>query len=253
MYFESHAHYDDEKFNQDRYELINEMHEKGVSYIVNAGSDVESSAAGINLSAKFPFFYAAVGVHPHESENMSEEDINILRNYSKNEKVVAIGEIGLDFHYDFSPREIQKKWFIKQLSLAKELDMPVIIHSRDASAECFNIIKDSGVRKGVIHSYSGSWQMALDYIKLGFYIGVGGVVTFKNAKKTVETVLKIPIEKILLETDSPYLAPEPVRGTRNNSQNLKYICEKVAQIKQMEPKEVARITVFNSENLFFTK
>ncbi len=184
---------------------------------------------------------------------MSEEDIQILRNYSKNEKVVAIGEIGLDFYYDFSPRDLQRKWFIRQLELAKELDMPVIIHSREASAECFDIIKESGVKKGVIHSYSGSAQMALDYIKLGFYIGVGGIVTFKNAKKSVDTVSKIPLGKILIETDSPYLAPEPVRGSRNNSQNLKYICEKIAQIKQITPEEVACTTAENSKNLFFVK
>ncbi len=224
-----------------------------MSYIVNAASDIKSSLDGINLSREFSFFYAAVGVHPHEVENMSEEDIQILRNYSKNEKVVAIGEIGLDFYYDFSPRDLQRKWFIRQLELAKELDMPVIIHSREASAECFDIIKESGVKKGVIHSYSGSAQMALDYIKLGFYIGVGGIVTFKNAKKSVDTVSKIPLGKILIETDSPYLAPEPVRGGRNNSQNLKYICEKIAQIKQITPEEVACTTAENSKNLFFVK
>ena len=252
-YFESHAHYDDRKFDNDRYELIKKIHEGGVSYIVNAASDIKSSLDGINLSHEFSFFYAAVGVHPHEVENMSEEDIQILRNYSKNEKVVAIGEIGLDFYYDFSPRDLQRKWFIRQLELAKELDMPVIIHSREASAECFDIIKESGVKKGVIHSYSGSAQMALDYIKLGFYIGVGGIVTFKNAKKSVDTVSKIPLGKILIETDSPYLAPEPVRGSRNNSQNLKYICEKIAQIKQITPEEVACTTAENSKNLFFVK
>ena len=250
MYFESHAHYDDRKFDNDRYELIKKIHEGGVSYIVNAASDIKSSLDGINLSHEFSFFYAAVGVHPHEVENMSEEDIQILRNYSKNEKVVAIGEIGLDFYYDFSPRDLQRKWFIRQLELAKELDMPVIIHSREASAECFDIIKESGVKKGVIHSYSGSAQMALDYIKLGFYIGVGGIVTFK---KSVDTVSKIPLGKILIETDSPYLAPEPVRGSRNNSQNLKYICEKIAQIKQITPEEVACTTAENSKNLFFVK
>jgi len=253
MYFESHAHYDDEKFDSDRYELIREMHENGVSHIVNAASDMKSSLAGIKLSSEFPFFYAAVGVHPHEVDNMSGDDIQVLRNYAKNEKVVAIGEIGLDFYYDFSPRDLQKKWFVRQLELAKELDMPVIIHSREASADCFEIIKKSGVNKGVIHSFSGSRQMALQYIDLGFYIGVGGIVTFKNARKSVETVSSIPLGKILVETDSPYLAPVPVRGTRNNSQNLKYICEKIAQIKQTEPEEVARVTAENSKNLFSLK
>lgn len=253
MYFESHAHYDDEKFDSDRYELIEEMHKNGVDYIINAGADMKSSLAGIHLSEKFPFFYAAVGVHPHDAENMTEEDIQTLREYSKNKKVVAIGEIGLDYYYDFSPRDLQKKWFIRQLELALELDLPVIIHSREAAKECFDIIKESNVRKGVIHSYSGSYQMALDYIDMGFYIGIGGMVTFKNARKPIETVKNIPIEKILIETDSPYLSPVPLRGTRNNSQNLKYICDKIGEIKQIDPEIVAKITFENSMELFSLK
>ncbi len=253
MYFESHAHYDDEKFDLDRYKLIEEMHKNGVEYIVNAGADMKSSLAGVELCERFPFFYAAVGVHPHDAENMTEADIQTLREYSKNDKVVAIGEIGLDYHYDFSPRDLQRKWFVRQLELAKELDLPVIIHSREAAQECFDIIKESNVRKGVIHSYSGSYQMALDYIDMGFYIGIGGMVTFKNAKKPVETVRNIPIEKILIETDSPYLSPVPKRGDRNNSQNLKYICDKIGEIKQIQPEKVAKITLENSLDLFSLK
>jgi len=253
VYFESHAHYDDKKFDKDRFELIEEMHNNGVDFIVNAASDLKSSLVGIEIASQFSFFYAAVGVHPHESENMSEEDIKTLRKLSENDKVVAIGEIGLDFHYDFSPRDLQRKWFKRQLQLAKEIDLPVIIHSRDAAKECFDIIKESCVSKGVIHSYSGSWQMALDYIDLGFYIGIGGMVTFKNAKKPIETVEKVPLDRILLETDSPYLSPEPVRGTRNNSQNLCYICDKIAQIKQISSENVAEITFQNSLELFSLK
>ncbi len=253
MYFESHAHYDDEAFDSDRYELIEKMHENGIEYIINAGSDIASSLKGINISEKYPYFYCAVGVHPHEVENMTEEDIETLRKYAQNEKVVAVGEIGLDYYYDADFKEIQKKWFRRQLELAYELDMPVIIHAREASQDCFDIIKGSKVRKGVIHSYSGSAQMALDYIKLGFYIGVGGIVTFKNARKPIETVEKIPLNRILLETDSPYLSPVPLRGTRNNSQNLKYICEKIAQIKQTTPNEVAEVTTKNSKSLFLRK
>lgn len=253
MYFESHAHYDDEKFDSDRFQLIKEMNENGVDYIINAGVDVKSSLAGINLSSEFSFFYAAVGVHPHEVESISENDIQTLKEYSKNEKVVAIGEIGLDYYYEFSPKELQRKWFIRQLELAKELDLPVIIHSRDAAQECFDIIKNSGVNKGVIHSYSGSAQMAKDYIDLGFHIGVGGIITFKNARKLIETVESVPIERILVETDSPYLSPVPLRGTRNNSQNLKYICDKIAQVKQIEPENVAKITSENAINLFVQK
>ncbi len=253
MYFESHAHYDDEKYDLDRFELIGKMHENGVDYIINAGSDLKSSLAGINISSAFPFFYAAVGVHPHEVSDMTDDDIKTLRKYAENENVVAVGEIGLDFYYDFSPRELQRKWFVRQLELAKEIDLPVIIHSREAAKECFDIIKNSGVRKGVIHSYSGSWQMALDYVELGFYIGIGGMVTFKNARKPIETVEKVPIDRILLETDSPYLSPVPLRGTRNNSQNLKYICDKIAQIKQISPENVAKITSENSMELFSLK
>lgn len=253
MYFESHAHYDDEKFDEDRLELIEEMHKGGVDYIINAGADMNSSLAGIRLSEKFPFFYAAVGVHPHDAENMIEEDIETLKEYCKNPKVVAVGEIGLDYYYDFSPRDKQRIWFERQLELAEETDMPVIIHSRDAAKECFDIIKGSGVRRGVIHSFSGSCQMALDYIDMGFYIGVGGIVTFKNAKKPVETVKNIPLEKILIETDSPYLSPVPKRGSRNNSQNLRYICNKIGEIKQIDPEIVAEITMKNGLELFDIK
>ncbi len=253
MYFESHAHYDDEKFNEDRYDLIETMHKNGIDYIVNAASDLQSSRFGIEIAEKFPYYYSAVGVHPHEVETLTEKDIETIKEYTKNEKVVAIGEIGLDYYYDFSPRDLQRKWFIRQLELAKELDMPVIIHSRDAAQECFDIIKESNVTKGVIHSYSGSSQMANDYINLGFYIGIGGMLTFKNARKPVETVKNIPIERILIETDSPYLSPVPVRGTRNNSQNLKYICEKIAQIKQIPHEKVAKITLENAKELFSLK
>jgi TatD DNase family protein len=253
MYFESHAHYDDKRFDDDRYETIERVYANGVDYIVNSGSDMNSSEFGIELSHKYPFFYAAVGIHPHETKDIKQEDMLKLLAMSKDEKVVAIGEIGLDYYYDLSPRDIQRKWFEKQLDLSIEAKLPVIIHSRDAAGECFDIIKNSGVRKGVIHSYSGSVEMALDYIEMGFYIGVGGIVTFKNAKKTANVVKSIPISKILIETDSPYLTPEPNRGVRNDSQNLKYIVEKIAQIKQIEPEKVAEITMVNAKELFFEK
>lgn len=253
MYFESHAHYDDERFDSDREQLIEEMHKNGVDYIINAGADVESSLAGICLCDSFPFFYAAVGVHPHEAENMTKEELEKLEEYSRHKKVIAIGEIGLDYYYDFSERDKQRFWFRKQLELAEKVGLPVIIHSRDAAQECFDIIKASNIRRGVIHSYSGSVEMAQSYIEMGFYIGIGGIVTFKNAKKPIEVTEQIPIEKILIETDSPYLSPVPVRGKRNNSQNLKYICEKIGQIKQISPEKVASETMKNAFNLFFEK
>ena len=250
MYCESHAHYDDERFDEDRDTLLASFPAEGIETVVNASSDIKSSKASIALSEKYPFFYAAVGVHPHEVENITEADIDELRELSKHPKVVAIGEIGLDYYYDLSPRDLQRHWFKRQLELADELKMPVIIHSRDAAQECFDIIKNSNVRNGVIHCYSGSAEMAEEYIKMGFYIGVGGSLTFKNNKKGVETVERIPIEKILIETDSPYLAPVPYRGKRNDSRLLKYVVERISQIKNIPENDICNITKNNAQNLF---
>lgn len=250
MYFESHAHYDDERFDEDRDTLLASFPAEGIETVVNASSDIKSSKASIALSEKYPFFYAAVGVHPHEVDSITEADINELRELSKHPKVVAIGEIGLDYYYDLSPRDLQRHWFKRQLELADELKMPVIIHSRDAAQECFDIIKNSNVRNGVIHCYSGSAEMAEEYIKMGFYIGVGGSLTFKNNKKGVETVERIPIEKILIETDSPYLAPVPYRGKRNDSRLLKYVVERISQIKNIPENDICNITKNNAQNLF---
>lgn len=251
MYFDTHAHFDDEKFDENRDILIEEMHSNGVDYIINVGADIKSSQKSMELAEKYDFIYAAVGVHPHEVENMTDGDIDKLRKFAEYEKVVAIGEIGLDYYYDFSSRDKQRYWFERQLKLAYELNLPVSIHSREAARETFDIIKNSNVRKGVIHAYSGSAEMAKDYIDMGFYIGVGGVVTFKNAKKLIDVVSLAPIERILLETDSPYLSPVPVRGTVNNSQNLKYVAEKIGEIKQIEPKKVCEITAQNAKGIFW--
>ena len=250
MYFESHAHYDDERFDEDRDTLLASFPAEGIETVVNASSDIKSSKASIALSEKYPFCYSAVGIHPHEVENITEADIDELRELSKHPKVVAIGEIGLDYYYDLSPRDLQRHWFKRQLELADELKMPVIIHSRDAAQECFDIIKNSNVRNGVIHCYSGSAEMAEEYIKMGFYIGVGGSLTFKNNKKGVETVERIPIEKILIETDSPYLAPVPYRGKRNDSRLLKYVVERISQIKNIPENDICNITKNNAQNLF---
>ena len=215
-YFDSHAHYDDKRFKQDREELLRELLPScGVSNVINVGCDVKSSEMSIHLAEKYDYIYAAVGVHPHELYDMSSQTIAKLKKLSEHKKVVAIGEIGLDYYYDTHPKELQRFWFRQQLRLAEETNLPVIIHSRDASQETFDIIKASSVRRGSIHCYSGSAQMALDYVKMGFSIGVGGVVTFSNAKKLVETVAAIPMESILIETDCPYLAPNPNRGKRN--------------------------------------
>ncbi len=251
MFFDSHAHYDDDVFNEDREELLNSLFQNDVNYIVNASSNMLSSKASIELSNKYSHLYAAVGVHPSEINEMSEDAIDTLKTMCKdNSKVVAIGEIGLDYHYDRQNSETQKYWFERQIQIAKETNLPVIIHSREASQDSFNIIKKSNLKKGVIHCYSGSTEMALEYIKMGFYIGVGGVVTFNNAKKLVEVVETIPLTKILIETDCPYLAPVPNRGKRNDSHNLIYVAEKIAQIKQISSNKVAKITSENAKELF---
>lgn len=251
-YFESHAHYDDKRFREDREELLGELLPASrVNHVINIGCDVKSSEMSIRLADRYDYIYAAVGVHPHELYDMSSQTIAKLKKLSEHPKVVAIGEIGLDYYYDTHPRELQRFWFRQQLRLAEEVNKPVIIHSREASQETFDIIQSTNVRRGSIHCYSGSAQMAQDYVKMGFHIGVGGVVTFSNAKKLVETVEAIPIESILIETDCPYLAPNPNRGKRNDSTNLKYIVEKIAEIKNMTPEDVAKITESNAKSLFF--
>lgn len=251
MYFESHAHYDDGRFKNDREEILNLLPSCGIDYVINVGCDMKSSRESIKMAEKYDYIYAAVGVHPHDAENMKESDLDEIRQMSNHKKVVAIGEIGLDFYYDNSPRDVQRYWFKRQLEIVKELNKPVIIHSRDASQETFDIIKESGVKKGVIHCYSGSAQMAMDYVKMGFYIGVGGVVTFSNSKKLVEVVETIQLEQILIETDSPYLSPIPNRGKRNDSRNLQFVVEKIAKIKDISPEKVANITKLNAKQLFF--
>ena len=253
MYFETHAHYDDKKFDEDRNDILNSLKENNIEYVVNVGADMKSSYDSIKLSQKYDFIYASVGVHPHEARNMKEEDYKILEQWLQYDKVVALGEIGLDYYYDFSPREVQREVFKKQLKICENITKPVIIHSRDANQEVFDIIKESKVRKGVIHAFSGSLEMALEYIKLGFFIGVGGVLTFKNANKLVNVVENIPLEHILIETDSPYLSPVPVRGTRNNSQNLKYIVEKISEIKHIEKENVEKITLETAKMFFCIK
>ena len=254
QYFDSHAHYDDKRFREDREELLRELlPASGVSHIINIGCDIKSSEQSIRLADRYDYIYAAVGVHPHELYDMSSQTIAKLKKLSEHPKVVAIGEIGLDYYYDTHPRELQRFWFRQQLRLAEEVALPVVIHSREASQETFDIIQSTQVRRGSIHCYSGSAQMAVDYVKMGFHIGVGGVVTFSNAKKLVETVEAVPIEHILIETDCPYLSPNPNRGKRNDSSNLKYVVEKIAEIKKMTPEAVAKITAENAKSLFLTK
>lgn len=251
MYFESHAHFDDRQFKEDREELLELLPSCGIDHVINVGCDLKSSKQSIRLADRYDYVYAAVGIHPHELYDMSSQTIDELRRLSDRKKVVAIGEIGLDYHYDTHPRQLQQFWFRQQLRLAESVNKPVIIHSRDASQETFDIITSSNVRRGVIHCYSGAAPMAVDYTKMGFYVGIGGVVTFPNAKKLIEVVEAIPLEKILIETDSPYLSPVPNRGKRNDSRNLEFIVKKIAEIKKTDPKNVAEITSKNAQNLFF--
>lgn len=242
MIFETHGHYDDEQFDEDRERLIAEFLEKDIDKVMNVGADMQSSRNSVELAGKYPHFYAAVGVHPSEVGDLTEDDMQALKQMTlENPKVKAIGEIGLDYHFDDDPpRDVQKKWFIRQLELAQELGMPIIIHSRDAASDTMEILKDmdGGRNGGVIHCYSYSREQAREYIKMGFHIGVGGVVTFKNSRRLQEVVEDIPLEKIVLETDSPYMAPVPFRGTRNSALNIPYIAEKIAEIKGVPVQKV---------------
>jgi TatD DNase family protein len=251
MIFESHAHYDSRKFDEDREELLNSMQENGIGTIINVGATWKSVTTGLELANQYPFVYAALGLHPDEVGDLNEERFEILKAECQKEKVVAVGEIGLDYYWDNESHDIQKKWFIRQLELARNLNLPVIIHSRDAAEDTLKIMKEhaKGMR-GVIHCFSYSKEMAEEYVKLGFHIGVGGVVTFKNGKKLKEVVEAIPLERILLETDSPYLAPEPHRGKRNSSLYLPHIAQMIADLKGLTYDEVVAQTERNSRELF---
>ena len=251
MLYDTHAHFDSEEFAEDRDELLEKVHQEGVDLINNIGADMESSRDSIKLAENHDFVYATVGVHPSEVGEMTEKDIDKLREMAKHEKVVAIGEIGLDYHYmDGTSEEDQRFWFKRQLELAKELDMPVVIHDRESKGQCIEILKEMDIHKGVMHCFSGSAETAKILLDMGFFISFTGVVTFKNARKAVEAVKAIPIERLFIETDAPYMAPEPVRGTRNHSGNVIRVAEKFAEIKGMDVEEVKRITTENAKRFF---
>lgn len=251
--FESHAHYDDEAFNEDRESLFTALKESGIEYVVNVGASMESARASVGLAQRYDFVYAAVGVHPSETEPLNEEFMGYMKEQALgNPKVVAIGEIGLDYYWNEPEPEVQKKWFLRQLELAGEVKKPVIIHSREACKDTEDILLSGEYRDlaGVIHCYSYSPETAVKYLEAGYYLGVGGVVTFKNARRLAETVERTPLERILLETDSPYLAPAPNRGRRNSSLNLPYIAAKIAELKGVTEEEVIRVTRENAKSLF---
>ena len=254
MIFETHAHYDDERFDKDRDDIISSLPFKGINRVINVGASIESTRTTLELAKRYDFVYSAVGVHPSEIDGLNDETFGWLRGVAGEEKTVAIGEIGLDYYWekDEQIRERQREWFKRQMRLARECKLPVIIHSRDAAEDTIQVMKDINAEEipGVIHCYSYSKEMAREFVKMGYYIGVGGVVTFKNSKKLKETVEDISLERILLETDCPYMAPEPYRGKRNYSGYIPYVVAEIARIKNISEEEVIEKTYENAMRLF---
>lgn len=250
---DSHAHYDDEAFNEDREMLFNELKENGVIRILNCAASYDSLKTTDELTKNHDFIYGALGIHPENANEFNDQIVKEIKEYIKrNKKIVAIGEIGLDYYWEENPsKEIQKKIFRKQMALAEELNLPVIIHDRDAHADTLEIIKEFPSVIGVVHCFSGSVEFAKECIRLGYYIGFTGVVTFKNAKKVVAVAKEIPIDRILVETDCPYMAPEPNRGKRNRSDYIQYVIEKISSIREIEPLEANKIFNKNFNNLIF--
>lgn len=250
--FDSHSHYDDEAFDDDRENVLKELHDNGVINIMNCASSYESIDKVCNIVNNHEFIYGALGIHPENADEYNDVVLKeIKEKIINNKKIVAVGEIGLDYYWDENPeRETQKEVFRKHMQLAEELNLPVIIHSREAHADTLEIMKEYPKVNGVVHCFSGSVEIAKECIKLGYYIGITGVVTFKNAKKVVEVVKEVPIDKLLVETDCPYMAPEPNRGKRNQSDYIQYVIEKIAEIKQMDPLEINRKVNENTYKLF---
>lgn len=255
MIFDTHAHYDDKQFDQDREELLASMKDNGIGTIMDVGSNMETSAWIVEAVKRYPMMYGAVGVHPSDTADLTDADMDTLKKYAAMDKILAIGEIGLDYYWDEPERSIQKKWFEAQIELAREVKLPIIIHSRDAAKDTYDIMKalhaeDIG---GVVHCFSYSKEMARQFLDMGFYIGIGGVVTFKNAKTLKEVAAYAPLDRIVLETDCPYLSPEPNRGKRNSSLNLNYVAEALSQIKGVGKEELIAVTEENARKLYRMK
>lgn len=250
--FETHAHYDDDAFDADRDTLLCQMKEAGIDYIVNIGCSMQNSRDIVSMIQKYDFLYGTVGVHPSDIDELIEEDMVELSHLSQQNKILAIGEIGLDYHYDNVVKERQMHWFIRQLEIAKDRELPVVIHSRDAAKDTLDIMREhhNGATPGIIHCFSYGVEMAREYLNMGYYIGVGGVVTFKNAKKLKEVVEYTPLDRIVLETDAPYLAPTPYRGKRNCSMYLTYVAEEIAAIKNVSVEEVCQATYQNGKSVY---
>ena len=251
MLFDTHAHMDDRSFDEDRQELLAALPERGISLLMNPGCSYESSLNAIALSKQYDYIYAAVGSHPDVADEVDDALIAKYRELCKqNPKVKAIGEIGLDYHYEDIPREIQKKAFRLQMELARELDLPVIVHEREAHEDGLKIVDEFPTVKGVFHCYSGSLEMAKELIKRGWYIGFTGVLTFKNARKAIEVAANIPLDRIVIETDCPYMAPVPFRGKRNDPGLVCHMAEKLAEIRGITAGEAARLTLENGKRLY---
>ena len=250
MYFDTHAHYDSSKFSADRDEVLRAVYESGVSLIVDPGDTLERSKNTVALANQYDFVYAAVGVHPEEYETWAEDTVDRLRELAKEPKVVAIGEIGLDYYWDKNHTELQKRMFRTQIELALELDLPIIVHDREAHGDCFSIVCDYPALRGVFHCYSGSAEMAKELLKRGWYLGFDGPITYKNNVKAMEVLAVTPLDRIVLETDSPYLSPVPNRGKRNDSRNLPYIAAVVAREKGISVDDAAAITYENGKRLY---
>ena len=247
--FDTHSHYDDEQFNSDRNSLLETFPGKGVIGVVTCGTDTETSSYSRELANQYNFMYFSAGFHPENLEGHLLEELNEIEELARDEKCVAIGEIGLDFHWMSSTKEKQRAFFKEQLELAKKLDMPVIVHDREAHGDTLEILKETAP-KGVLHCFSGSKEMAREIIKLGMYIGLNGVATFKNARKSLEVVKEIPLERLVLETDCPYLCPEPYRGRRNNSSYIPFIAERIGEVLEKSAQEILDITAENAKRLY---
>ena len=250
MYFDTHAHYCDKQFNEDRDSLLASMPANDVSLILNAGSNIARSAASVELADKYSFVYASVGAHPHDARNVTDENLIEIERLLAHPKAVAVGEIGLDYHYDFSPRDVQKLRFRQQLELAQRVGKPVIIHEREALEDTLDLVREFRDVGGVFHCFSGSWETAKTILDLGWYLSFTGILTFKNARRAVDVVAKMPMDRLMLETDCPYMAPEPMRGRRNSSLLLHHIAKKVAEIRGLPLEDVAKVTTENGKRLF---
>jgi len=250
VYFDTHAHYDDKRFNEDRDEILCSMAEASVTLILNSASSLRSAKLSLKMADTYPFVYASVGVHPHDSKSMTDETIFELEKLLSHPKAMAVGEIGLDFHYDFSPRDIQRMRFREQLELARHVKKPVIIHERESLQDTLDIIREYRDLTGVFHCFSGSWETAKIILDMGWYLSFTGVITFKNARRALEVIEKMPADRMMLETDCPYLAPEPMRGKRNSSLYLPYIAQKLAETRGISLEETAVVTMENGKRFF---